>query len=95
MIKNKLILVAILGASVILPAAVQAERITVQIGDRPFYNHGARYWEGDSEMVWVPGHMSRHHWIHGHYIRSEHRRHEGSWDRHDDHQDYHRDGDRQ
>ena len=72
MIKNKLLLVAIIAASVLLPAAVGAQGISIQIGDQPFYNHGPRYWANDYEMVWVPGHMSRgHHWIHGHYIRAE------------------------
>jgi hypothetical protein len=96
MIKNKLLLVAIIVTSILLPAAVRAQSIEIQIGDRPFYNHGPRYWAGDSEMVWVPGHMSRsgHYWIHGHYIRGEHRRH--NWDRHhderyNDRQDDHRD----
>jgi len=78
MIKNKLLLVAIIAASILLPAAVRAQGIEIHVGDRPFYNHGPRYWAGDSEMIWVPGHMSRHHWIHGHYIRGEHRRH--GWD---------------
>ncbi len=88
MIKNKLLLVAIIAASILTPAAVRADGISIQIGDRPFYNHGARYWDGDFEMVWVPGHMSRfgHHWIHGKYIRGEHRRHDRNG-RHDDHRD--------
>ncbi len=83
MIKNKLLLVAIVVASILLPAAVRAQGIQIEIGDRPFYNHGPRYWAGDSEMIWVPGHMSTygHHWIHGHYIRDNHRRHD---DRQDD-----------
>jgi hypothetical protein len=83
MIKNKLLLVAISVASIVLPDAVRAQSFEIQIGDRPFYNHGARYWAGDYEMIWVPGHMSNgHHWVHGHYIRGEHRRH--NWDRHHD-----------
>jgi hypothetical protein len=92
--KNKLLLVAILAASVILPAAVWADRIQVQIGDRAFFNHGERYWAGDYEMVWVSGHWSghNHHWVHGHYVRTELRRHELNrhrdvrfdGDRHDD-----------
>jgi hypothetical protein len=93
MIKNKLLLLAI-AASILLPAAVGAQGITIQVGDRPFYNHGARYWDNDYEMVWVPGHMSRHgHWIHGQYVRGEHRRFNGQ-DRHDDQQNEHRDNDR-
>jgi hypothetical protein len=96
MIKNKLLLVAI-AASILIPAtaAVRADGISIQIGDRPFYNHGARYWAGDYEMVWVPGHMSRygHHWIHGQYVRGQRRQHE--WNgRHDDRQDDQRDNDR-
>jgi hypothetical protein len=97
MIKNKLLLVAIIAASILTPAAMRADGISIQIGDRPFYNHGARYWDGDYEMVWVPGHNEGHHWIHGQYVRGEHRRH--NWqDRHDDRQndrqDDHRDNDR-
>ena len=82
MIKNKLLLLAIIAASILLPAAVRADRIQIHINDRPFYNHGPRYWAGEYEMIWVPGHMSRfgHHWIHGHYIRGEHRRH--NWNGH-------------
>jgi hypothetical protein len=94
MIKNKLLLVAI-AVSILLPAAVGAQGITIQVGDRPFYTHGDRYWDRDSEMVWVPGHMSQdgRHWIHGQYVRSEQRRHNGQ-DRHDDQQNDHRDNDR-
>ena len=95
MIKNKLLLGAIIAASILTPAAVRAQGISIQIGDRPFYNHGARYWEGDYEMIWVPGHMSRsgNHWIHGYYVRGEHRHQD--WNRrHDDRQNYEHDGDR-
>jgi hypothetical protein len=99
MIKNKLLLVAIIAASILTPAAVRAQGISIQVGDRPFYNHGARYWSGDYEMIWVPGHMSRfgHHWIHGQYVRGEHRQHDwnrGHNDRQDDRQNYEHDGDR-
>jgi hypothetical protein len=72
-----LLLAAISVASLTFGAAVQAAGISVEIGDRPYYSHGARYWEGDYEMIWVPGHWSEHshHWIHGHYRRGEHRHH--------------------
>jgi hypothetical protein len=96
MTKNKLMLLAIVAASILAPAAVNADRlISIQIGDRPFYNHGATYWDGDYEMVWVPGHMSRfgHHWIHGTYVRGEHRRHDLNR-RHDVRNDNYRDNDR-
>jgi hypothetical protein len=45
--------------------------VTVEIGDRPYYNRGAGYYVGRSYYVWVPGHWSRRHprvWIHGHYV---------------------------
>jgi hypothetical protein len=94
MIKNKLLLVAIIVTSILLPAALRADGISIQVGDRPFYTHGARYWDRDYEMVWVPGHVSRDgHWIHGQYVRGEQRRHNGQ-DRHDDQQNDHRDNDR-
>lgn len=93
MIKNKLMLVAMIAASILLPAAVRAQSFTIEIGDRPYYHHGPRYWAGDYEMIWVPGHSSGRHWVHGHYIRGEHRRH--NWDRrhdrYDDRSDYRRD----
>jgi hypothetical protein len=77
MIKKLMLLVAIAVASVTLGTAVQAAGISIEIGDRPYYSHGPRYYEGDWEMIWVPGHWSDHghHWIHGHYRRGEHRRH--------------------
>jgi len=75
MIKHKLLLIAVLGASILMPAAVQAQGISIQIGDRPYYSHGPRYWAGDYEMIWVPGHRSGHHWVHGHYVRGHHRHH--------------------
>jgi hypothetical protein len=91
--QKQLLLVAVIAASILTPAAVRANGISIQIGDRPFYNHGARYWDGDYEMIWVPGHMSRfgQHWIHGHYARGEHRQHD--WNgRHDYRQDDQDDG---
>jgi hypothetical protein len=86
MIKNKLLLIALLLAGILAPAAVRADRIVVEVGDRPFYTHGPRYWEGDYEMVWVPGHWSEHghHWVHGHYRRGEHRHHHHHDHDHDD-----------
>ena len=85
MVINKLLLAGIAASSLIMPLAARAERLNIEIGDRAYFTHGARYWERDREMVWVPGHWSSHHreWIHGHYIVGEHRRHD--WDRrHDD-----------
>jgi len=86
MTKNKLLLAAIIATSILLPAAVRAD-IEIQIGDQPFYNHGARYWDNDYEMVWAPGHMGRgHHWVHGQYTRGQHRGHDSN-QRHDEHHD--------
>jgi len=77
MIKKLMLLVAIAVASATLGTAVQAAGINIEIGDRPYYSHGPRYWEGEYEMIWVPGHWSEHghHWVHGHYRRGEHRHH--------------------
>lgn len=91
--KNKLLLIALLATSLLLPAAVRADRIIIEAGDRPYYTHGSRYWDRDYEMVWLPGHWSRfgHRWIHGHYVRGERHRHH-DWDRrHDDQYDDYRD----
>jgi hypothetical protein len=73
MIQTKLLLLAIVATSILVPAAVRAQGISIEIGDRPFYSHGARYWAGDYEMIWVPGHRSRDGWVHGHYVRGQHR----------------------
>ena len=87
MIKNKLLLVALVATSILIPAAVvEAQGIRIELGDRPYYNHGPRYWAGDYEMVWVPGHRSRstRRWIHGHYVRTENRRRHRSNRRHNE-----------
>jgi WXXGXW repeat (2 copies) len=46
--------------------------VTVEVGDRPYYNRGAGYYVGHSYYVWRPGHWSYRHgqkvWIHGHYV---------------------------
>ena len=88
MIKNKILLVACLAVSIMLPRIVSADHIVVEIGDRPYYTHGERYWNGDWEMIWVPGHWSEHghHWVHGHYRKGEHHHHHHH--DHDDHDDH-------
>ncbi|MEY2439470.1 MAG: hypothetical protein QOI34_855 [Verrucomicrobiota bacterium] len=96
MMKNKLLLAALVAASVLLPTAGRAD-LVIHVGDQPYYSHGPRYWAGDWEMVWVPGHRAFDgRWIHGHYIRGEHRRHEAERhdDRHDEHRHHHDDDDR-
>jgi len=46
--------------------------VTVEVGDRPYYNRGAGYYVGHSYYVWRPGHWTsrygRRVWIHGHYV---------------------------
>lgn len=75
MIKTKLLLIAMVATSILVPAAVRAQGISIEIGDRPYYSHGARYWAGDYEMIWVPGHRTYRGWVHGHYVRATHRHH--------------------
>jgi hypothetical protein len=88
MIKTKLLLVAIMATSVLVPAAVQAQSFSIEIGDRPYYRHGPRYWAGDYEMIWVPGHRSHRGWVHGHYVRGQSRHHRRHHDvRFDDRRD--------
>jgi hypothetical protein len=45
--------------------------ISIDVGDRPYYTYGPRYWARGAYWCWVPGHWAwRHHhevWIHGHY----------------------------
>src|SRR6266404_5233143 len=46
--------------------------VTIEIGDRPYYNRGPGYYVGRSYYVWRPGHWVRRNgqrvWIHGHYV---------------------------
>ena len=88
MIKHRLLLAVMIVVSALVPAVANAGRISIEIGDRPYYR-GATYWDNEWEMVWVPGHWShhRHEWIHGHYIRGHHRH----WDRRHDWRDDRRD----
>lgn len=83
MIKHRLLIAAVVVATALVPSIASAGRISIEIGDRPYYR-GATYWDNDWQLIWVPGHWSRHRraWIHGHYIRSEHRRHwrDRRWD---------------
>ena len=85
MIKKKLLLIAILLASLGMSTAVQAIGLNVEVGDRGYYNHGDRYYNGDWEYVWVPGHRYHGHWIHGHYRRGMHRH---NWHHHNHHNDH-------
>jgi hypothetical protein len=70
--KLALLLGALLCASgIVAPTPAEAIGISIEIGDRPYYNHGAYYWHHGVRWYWVPGHWRWHHgrkvWIHGHY----------------------------
>lgn len=67
-----------MATSILVPAAVQAQGISIEIGDRPYYRHGPRYWAGNYQMIWVPGHRTHRGWVHGHYIRGQRRHHVNS-----------------
>jgi hypothetical protein len=93
MIKHKLLLILTVGSTLLLPVVSRAQGISISVGDRPYATHGARYWEGDREMIWVPGHRAGHHWVRGHYVRGERRHGNDRGFRHDDRND-NREGDR-
>ena len=46
--------------------------VTVEVGDRAYYRHGAGYYVGRTYYVWKPGHWASRNgqrvWIHGHYV---------------------------
>ena len=69
MIMKKLVL--LLTAMVSLSGVAQAISINIEVGDRPYYLYGERYWARGAYWCWVPGHWGRYHhyWIHGHYRR--------------------------
>ena len=79
MITKKIILMAALAGSMLLPIASQAFDLQIDLGDRGYYTHGRSYYRGDYEYVWVPGHREHHRWVHGYYRRGERRHHH--WDR--------------
>lgn len=77
MIQHKLLIAALVAASAIVPVATtQAQHLSIEIGDRGYYNHGPYYYSDGYRMVWVPGHWGHHHrWVHGYYVRRERVRH--------------------
>ena len=77
---QKFWIVAILAVAALIPvASAQAVRISIDLGDRPYYTRGPSYYERGSQFVWIPGHWAgrRHHWVHGHYARRDGRLHRG------------------
>jgi hypothetical protein len=68
---KKLILLLIVCLGGLVAPGVNAQSISINIGDRPYYNHGPGYWYGRTYYVWVPGHWKyrygHKYWVHGHY----------------------------
>jgi hypothetical protein len=65
--KLMLLFAAVVGMSG-FASTVNAIGINIEVGDRPYYTYGSRYWARGAYWCWVPGHWGRHHyWIHGHY----------------------------
>lgn len=64
-------LILLLIAFLSISGAAQAISLNIEVGDRPYYTYGPRYWARGAYWCWVPGHWAwRHHhqvWIHGHY----------------------------
>jgi hypothetical protein len=79
MTKNNILLVATVAASISVAAIANAgtpppEKLDPR--DKPYYTHGPRYWNGDTEMVWQPGTrgMWGNGWVHGIYVQGQHRK---------------------
>ena len=69
-----ILLGVLLCAGALTPmTTAKAAGVYVEIGDRPYYNHGPYYWRHGYRWVWVPGHYRWHHhyrvWVHGYYAR--------------------------
>lgn len=78
MTKNNILLVATVAASILVSAIAGAATTAPALDprDKPYYTHGASYWNGDTQMIWRPGSMSiwGHRWIHGIYVEGQHRK---------------------
>jgi hypothetical protein len=81
MIYKKLLIAACVAASALAGVATtQAQHLSIELGDRPYYTHGPYYHYNGYRMVWVPGHWGHHHrWIHGQYVRRERWNGHGVW----------------
>lgn len=67
--KKKLLVLLLLAGTVLVPAVSNAQRLSIEIGDRPYYTRGPSYWNHGRRYVWIPGHRAHHGrvWVHGHY----------------------------
>jgi hypothetical protein len=73
-----LVLALLCAAPAVVPTTTRAAGISIEIGDRPYYNRGPWYWgPGHRRLYWVPGHWSWRYghrvWIHGHYVARDRR----------------------
>jgi hypothetical protein len=76
--------VAILSVCMLVRPSAQAIGISIDVGDRPYYE-GPSYWDDGYEWAWIPGHWGEHHrWEHGHYERR------GEWHREHAREHHHR-----
>ena len=76
----KKLLIAACIAVTALTGVAQAQHLSIEVGDRPYYNRGPYYHHNGYRMVWVAGHWGpRHHWVHGHYVRRERWNGHGHW----------------
>ncbi|HEY4284700.1 MAG TPA: hypothetical protein VGM62_16685 [Chthoniobacterales bacterium] len=68
------IIMAVLLSATAIVSTANAAVVSVAIGDRPYYSHGAYYYRGPVRYVWAPGHSTWHYhhraWVHGHYVRA-------------------------
>ena len=62
-------LALVLAGMLCMNGIANAIGISIEVGDQPYYIHGARYWSGNAYWCWIPGHWNKRHtvWIHGHY----------------------------
>ena len=75
MIHRTLLIIALIAAGMLIPTEeASAQRIYVNIEDRPYYRHGPYYWRNDVRYVWVPGHRTHTgRWVRGRYVARERR----------------------
>jgi hypothetical protein len=86
--KIAVLVVAVLSFCMLMRSSVMAIDLSINVGDRPYYTEGPRYWDNGYEWVWIPGSWGEHHhWRHGHYERRGefHREHANEHHQHRDH----------
>ena len=75
MIRRTILIIAIVAAGMLIPTEeANAQRVYVNIEDRPYYRHGPEYYRGDVRYVWVPGYRGpTGRWHRGRYVVREQR----------------------